>query len=122
MVRALAALLCLAFAVTANVKVGQPAPEILLDQLLPDQPVANASLRALKGKAVVLVFWATWCGPCVAAIPHLNELAVQYKDKPIVFLAITPEDRSEIEPFLKKRPIEGWVGIAKAARRCKPTA
>src|ERR1039458_7098462 len=116
MVRFLAALLCLAFGAAADVKVGQPAPEISLDQLLPDQSVANASLRALKGKAVVLEFWATWCGPCVMAIPHLNELAVQFKDRPVVFLSITAESRAEIEPFLKKRPIEGWVGLTKDSK------
>jgi uncharacterized protein (TIGR03435 family) len=116
MVRFLAALLCLAFGAAADVKVGQPAPEISLDQLLPDQSVANASLRALKGKAVVLEFWATWCGPCVMAIPHLNELALQFKDRPVVFLSITAESRAEIEPFLKKRPIEGWVGLTKDSK------
>jgi uncharacterized protein (TIGR03435 family) len=112
-VRFLAALLSLTFIASADVKVGQPAPEISLDQLLPDQPAANASLRALKGRAVVLEFWATWCGPCVIAIPHLNELTVQFKDKPVVFLSVTDEHCAVVEPFLKKRPIEGWVGLAR---------
>jgi uncharacterized protein (TIGR03435 family) len=113
MVRFLAGLLCLVFGANAGIKIGQPAPEISLDQLLPDQPVASATLHALKGKAVVLEFWATWCGPCVMAIPRLNELAVEFKNKPVVFLSITAESRAEIEPFLKKRPIEGWVGLTK---------
>ena len=113
MVRFLAALLSLTFTASADVKVGQPAPEISPAQLLPDQPAANANLRALKGKAVVLEFWATWCGPCVMAIPHLNELTVQFQDKPVVFLSVTDENRAVVEPFLKKRPIEGWVGLAR---------
>jgi uncharacterized protein (TIGR03435 family) len=94
-------------------KVGQPAPEIALDLLLPDRPVADATLPALAGKAVVLEFWATWCGPCVEAIPHLNELAAQFKDRPVVFLSVTDEERAVVESFLKKRPIQGWTGIAK---------
>jgi uncharacterized protein (TIGR03435 family) len=97
-------------------KVGQPALEIALDLLLPERPVADATLPALTGKAVVLEFWATWCGPCVEAIPHLNELAVRFKDRPVVFLSVTNEDRAVVEAFLKKRPIQGWVGIAKGKK------
>ena len=46
-------------------------------------------LDSLKGKVVVLEFWTTWCGPCVAAIPHLNELSEKYADKPVQFIAIS---------------------------------
>jgi uncharacterized protein (TIGR03435 family) len=96
---------------TAAVTVGSPAPPIKLDQLIPDQPVANAELGALAGKAVVLEFWATWCAPCIDAIPHLNELVEDLKGKPIQFLSITDENPELIASFLKKRPIAGWVGI-----------
>jgi thiol-disulfide isomerase/thioredoxin len=65
----------------------------------------------LKGKVVVLEFWATWCGPCIAAIPHLNELADRFKDKPVQFIAITAEDEQVAGPFLKKKPIHAWVGL-----------
>lgn len=54
--------------------VGSPAPEIVLDRLLPEQPVANAGLRALAGKAVVLEFWGIWCAGCTNNIAHLNQL------------------------------------------------
>jgi len=94
------------------IKVGDPAPEIRFDKLLPDQPVANASFQALAGKAVVLEFWATWCAPCVEEIPHLNALAQKFKDRPIVFLSVSDEEPEVIEGFLKKRPIAGLVGIA----------
>ena len=93
------------------VRVGNAAPAIELDALLPTRPVANATLGALAGKAVVLEFWATWCGPCYFAIPHLNQLAEQFRDKPIQFLSITDEELPSVEGFLKKRPISGWVGI-----------
>jgi uncharacterized protein (TIGR03435 family) len=95
----------------SGVKVGEPAPAIELDALLPTRPAANARLSALAGKAVVLEFWATWCGPCYFAIPHLNQLAEQFRDKPIQFLSITDEELPSVEGFLKKRPISGWVGI-----------
>ena len=62
-----------------QLKVGQPAPEIKLDQLLPDQPVERASLSSLKGKAIVVEFWSTTCSICVDAMPHLNQLAASFQ-------------------------------------------
>jgi uncharacterized protein (TIGR03435 family) len=106
------ALFGLASALLAATKAGDPAPEIHFDKLLPEQPVANARFAALAGKVVVLEMWATWCGPCVGAIPHLSELAEQFKDRPIVFLSVTDEEPAVVEAFLKKRPIGGLVGIA----------
>lgn len=105
-------LLCLVPLIAAAVQVGQPPPEIRLDRLLPEQPVGNATLAALKGKAVVLDFWATWCGPCLADIPQWNGLVKQFAGRPVVFLAVTPERPEVVEAFLKRRPIHGWVGIA----------
>src|SRR5712692_5337033 len=93
------------------VKVGDPAPAIELDVLLPNQPVANATLSALAGKAVVLEFWATWCGPCYFAIPHLNQLAKEFERQPVQFLSITDEEQPLVEGFLQKRPINGWIGL-----------
>ncbi len=95
-------------------KVGDPAPAIQLDALLPVQPSANATLGALAGKAVVLEFWATWCGPCYFAIPHINQLAEQFRNAPIQFLSVTDEELPLVESFLKKRPISGWIGIDRA--------
>ena len=96
----------------SEVKLGEPPPEIQLDALLPDQPPANATLRALAGKAVVLEFWATWCQPCVAEIPHLNDLGSRFKDRPIVFLSVTDEEQPTVEAFLHEHPMGGWIGIA----------
>src|SRR2546426_44920 len=57
--------------------IGTPAPEFDLAQ------VFGSSIRSedLRGQAVVLDLWATWCGPCLDEIPNLNALAGKYKEK-----------------------------------------
>jgi thiol-disulfide isomerase/thioredoxin len=64
---------------------GKPAPALQVTGWLNGKPVTLASL---KGKIVVLDFWATWCGPCIASIPHNNELAAKYKDQGVVFIGV----------------------------------
>src|SRR6185369_8669133 len=46
-------------------------------------------LSDLKGKVVVLDFWATWCGPCIASFPNVRELVEHYKDADVVVLVVT---------------------------------
>ncbi|MCA9290416.1 MAG: TlpA family protein disulfide reductase [Phycisphaerales bacterium] len=46
------------------------------------------SLESLKGKVVVLDFWATWCGPCKRAIPHMNELVERYGSEGLVVIGV----------------------------------
>jgi len=92
-------------------KIGDRPPAMGLEKLLQAPEGAKASWAALKGKVVVLEFWATWCGPCVAAIPHLNELANTFKDEPVQFIAVTDEDEKIINTFLRRKPIRAWVGL-----------
>lgn len=60
---------------------GKPAPPLTGGQWLNSEPL---KLEDLKGKIVVLDFWATWCGPCIAAIPKANELAAKYDDVVVI--------------------------------------
>ena len=53
---------------------GQKMPEFLVEQWITDRPAAP------EGKLLVIDFWATWCGPCVASIPHMNQLATKFDD------------------------------------------
>ncbi len=63
---------------------GKPAPELVTQAWIGDE----TTLQASRGKVVVIDFWATWCGPCMAAIPENVELVKKSKDRPLVFLGI----------------------------------
>ena len=60
-----------------SVNLGDPAPPLRIGAWLKGTPVQKFE----KGHVYVLEFWATWCKPCIAAMPHLSALARQYRDK-----------------------------------------
>ena len=58
------------------------------------------TLSALKGKVVLVNFWATWCPPCRKEMPDLEELSKQFKDQGLVVLAISDEEDAKVRPFI----------------------
>jgi thiol-disulfide isomerase/thioredoxin len=84
----------------ATLKVGDPAPKLEVGKWVQGDPVT----RFEPGKAYLVEFWATWCGPCRATIPHLNELHNKFKDKGLVVIGqnVWERDESLVAPFVKK--------------------
>lgn len=84
--------------------VGHPAPDFegtLLDG-------SSFKLSDLRGKVVLLDFWATWCGPCVQAIPHIQKIAETFADKPVAVVGMNRDNQGSedhIRRFLEKKKI-----------------
>lgn len=66
--------------------IGQPAPELQIESWTNGSPLTSDEL---KGKVVLLDFWAIWCGPCIATFPHLREWQETYSDKGLVIVGMT---------------------------------
>lgn len=79
-----------------TLKVGDAAPALAIDKWVKGDAVKGFE----KGKVYVVEFWATWCGPCIKAIPHLTELQKEHKD--VTFVGVAASERGEIGEQLKK--------------------
>lgn len=69
---------------------------------------SEVDLAALRGKVVLVEFWATWCVPCIASIPHYNELAATYPD--LAIIAVSQEDADTIGAFMATHQMDYTVG------------
>ena len=93
----------------------QRYPQMKLDHEIDGKPASDFvlfdtngklyRLSDLKGKYVLLNFWATWCAPCRIEIPMLNSLARDLLADKFVLLAITAEDPGIVKKFLEENPV-----------------
>jgi peroxiredoxin len=96
----LSMLFCLSAFGQQSLKEGSPAPKFSAASM--NGQVFD--LNQLRGKVVVVTFWSTRCAICHSEIPKLNRLADKYKGQNVVFLALTMENESKVEGYLRSTP------------------
>ncbi|BAC13778.1 thiol-disulfide oxidoreductase ResA [Oceanobacillus iheyensis] len=84
------------FAIVSNMKddnkiyrVGDAAPDFQLKQISEEVDQSTVQLSDLEGKGVMLNFWATWCDPCKAEMPYMQDLYAEYKEKGVEIVAVS---------------------------------
>src|SRR4051812_31700971 len=78
--------------------IGDPAPTLQVKEFVKGTPITSFE----KGRLYAVDFWATWCGPCKATIPHLSELQKKYPRVKFVGVSVWEEDQSAVKPFLRE--------------------
>lgn len=92
--------------------VGRPAPSLVARSFSGE----NFDLSAARGKVVVLNFWASWCGPCRAEMPLLEALQREYRDRGVVVVGLSADDRHDRKDALQAaRAVSYFVGLLSEA-------
>ncbi|WP_234734719.1 redoxin family protein [Tellurirhabdus bombi] len=110
-------LLFLAHAGLAQQKKGQAVPDLQFETIL-NAPVKATALSQLKGKIVLIEFWATWCGSCLEAMPHLKQLQQKYGSQ-LQVIAVTNETVKRTNQYLAARPSNLWFAVDTAGAIAK---
>ena len=91
-----------------GLQIGQVPPGLTYYSIFENKTVTYKE-EDFKNKVFLIDFWATWCGPCIESIPHMNELVVKYKN--VKFISATYEPESLVEKFLNDHPMKSEVGL-----------
>ena len=76
---------------TGHLRIGHEAPDIAGSDLA----AVSFKLSDYRGKVVLLVFWASWCGPCMGAVPHEKELVEHFKGRPFILIGVNSDETKE---------------------------
>ena len=87
--------------------IGKPAPDLEGEGV----DGRKLCLSNFRGKVVVVVFWASWCGPCMAMVPHERELVARMKDRPFVLLGVNGDDDREATLELTANQRMNWPSL-----------
>ncbi|MBS1955860.1 MAG: redoxin domain-containing protein [Cyanobacteria bacterium SZAS-4] len=98
---------------------GDDARQIMVGQRAPKVNISTTdggkfSLSRVRGKVVVMDFWATWCGPCVRAMPVLESITGGFPKSDIAFIAVNEKEEPEkVQAFLREKSLNPLVGFDK---------
>jgi uncharacterized protein (TIGR03435 family) len=93
------------------IRAGASAPEIRIDRYLRAPENAPRTLGELRGRWVMLDFFATWCPACSGNVDHMNQLAGSIPTEELVVISICADGASTAERFLERRPLRTWVAL-----------
>ena len=100
----LAAFVCsTSYADDPTLTIGSTAPAIDIEHWVSDGQGSFKPVTEFKeGNIYVIEFWATWCGPCIASMPHLCELQNKFADKGVQIISVSDEDLDTVNEFLEQ--------------------
>lgn len=84
--------------------IGSQAPSIDIEHWLSDGDGKFKHIKDFeKGKVYVVEFWATWCGPCIASMPHISKLQDDYAKRGVTVISVSDEDVETVQEFLERK-------------------